>query len=123
MRRVGELAALRLERREARRAEGAATMVAQDAKASGALVIEAERISKGYDGRADRRDFSIRVMRGDRIGVVGANGAGKTTLVNLCSPARSPPIRARCGSAPMSRWPVSTSGARRWSRRRRWSTR
>ena len=83
MRRVGELADLRRERREALRSVGAAAMVAQDAKASGALVIDAERISKAYDGRAIVRDFSIRAMRGDRIGVVGANGAGKTTMVNL----------------------------------------
>ena len=83
MRRVGELADLRRERREALRSVGAAAMTAQDAKASGALVIDAERVSKAYDGRGIVRDFSIRAMRGDRIGVVGANGAGKTTLVNL----------------------------------------
>ena len=90
MRRVGELADLRRERREALRSVGAAAMVAQDAKASGALVIDAERISKAYDGRAIVRDFSIRAMRGDRIGVVGANGAGKTTLVNLLTGVLAP---------------------------------
>ncbi len=90
MRRVGELADLRRERREALRSVGAAAMVAQDAKASGALVIDAERISKAYDGRAIVRDFSVRAMRGDRIGVVGANGAGKTTLVNLLTGALAP---------------------------------
>jgi ABC transport system ATP-binding/permease protein len=65
-------------------------MVAQDAKASGALVIDVERISKAYDGRAIVRDFSIRAMRGDRIGVVGANGAGKTTLVNMLTGVLAP---------------------------------
>ena len=90
MRRVGELADLRRERREALRSVGAAAMVAQDAKASGALVIDAERISKAYDGRAIVRDFSIRAMRGDRIGVVGANGAGKTTLVNMLTGVLAP---------------------------------
>ena len=44
-------------------------MVAQDVKASGALVIEAERISKAYDERGIVRDFSLRVMRRDRIGM------------------------------------------------------
>src|SRR6202034_504191 len=90
MRRVGELADLRRERREALRAVGVAAMTTQDAKASGALVIDAERVSKAYDGRGIVRDFSIRAMRGDRIGVVGANGAGKTTLVNLLTGVLAP---------------------------------
>jgi ATP-binding cassette subfamily F protein uup len=90
MRRVGELADLRRERREALRSVGVAAMVAQDVKASGALVIEAERISKAYDAREIVRDFSLRVMRRDRIGIVGANGAGKTTLVNLLMGALAP---------------------------------
>jgi ATP-binding cassette subfamily F protein uup len=90
MRRVAELAELRRERREARRSTGSATMVVQDAKASGALVIEAERIAKAYDGRRIVSDFSLRVIRGDRIGIVGANGAGKTTLINLLTGAQAP---------------------------------
>jgi ABC transport system ATP-binding/permease protein len=90
MRRMGELADLRRERREALRSVGVAAMVAQDVKASGALVIEAERISKAYDEREIVRDFSLRVMRRDRIGIVGANGAGKTTLVNLLMGALAP---------------------------------
>ncbi len=90
MRRVGELADLRRERREALRSVGVAAMIAQDAKASGALVIEAERISKAYDGREIVRDFSLRVMRRDRIGIVGANGAGKTTLINLLTGELTP---------------------------------
>jgi ATP-binding cassette subfamily F protein uup len=89
-RRVAELAELRRERREARRSTGSAAMVAQDAKASGALVIEAERIAKAFDGWPIVRDFSVRVMRRDRVGIVGANGAGKTTLVNLLTGALAP---------------------------------
>ncbi len=83
MRRVAELADLRQERREARRQMGLANMIAQEAGASGALVIEAEEIGKAYDGRPIVRNFSTRVMRGDRVGIIGANGAGKTTLINL----------------------------------------
>jgi ABC transport system ATP-binding/permease protein len=90
MRRVGELEALRRERREARRSVGLANMAAQDAKASGALVVEAERISKSYDRRPIVRDFSLRIMRGDRVGIIGANGAGKTTLINLLTGALAP---------------------------------
>jgi ABC transport system ATP-binding/permease protein len=90
MRRVGELADLRRERREALRSVGAAAMIAQDTKASGALVIDAQQISKAYRDRPIVRDFSLRVMRRDRIGVVGANGAGKTTLINLLTGVLAP---------------------------------
>ncbi len=90
MRRVGELADLRRERRDARGMVGLVSLVSQEAKASGALAIEADRISKAYDDKPIVRDFSIRVMRGDRVGIVGANGAGKTTLVNLLTGALAP---------------------------------
>jgi ATP-binding cassette subfamily F protein uup len=46
-------------------------------------VIVADNISKTYEGRQIIKDFTLRVQRGDRIGIVGANGAGKTTLLKL----------------------------------------
>jgi ATP-binding cassette subfamily F protein uup len=103
MRRVGELAALRTERREARGALGVATMVAQEGRASGALVIEAEGISKSWGGIPIVKDFSLRVMRRDRLGIVGANGAGKTTLINLLTGELAPDSGfARLGSQVVS---------------------
>ena len=46
-------------------------------------VIQAEKVTKRFGERAVIKDFSVRVQRGDRIGIVGANGAGKTTLLKL----------------------------------------
>ncbi len=53
-------------------------------------VITAEHVNKSYGGRTIIRDFSFRVQRGDRIGLVGANGAGKTTLLKLLTGEISP---------------------------------
>ncbi|MGE0773916.1 MAG: ABC-F family ATP-binding cassette domain-containing protein [Sphingomonadaceae bacterium] len=46
-------------------------------------VIDAEGVTKSFEGRTIIRDFTLRIQRGDRIGIVGANGAGKTTLLRL----------------------------------------
>lgn len=57
--------------------------LASDAEFKSKAVITAEDISKTYDGRAIIKPFSLRIQRGDRIGIVGANGAGKTTLLKM----------------------------------------
>jgi ATP-binding cassette subfamily F protein uup len=90
MRRVGNLQALREARRTYRGAAGSATITAGAASASGALVIEAKGINKSYGDRAIVADFSIRIARGDRIGIVGPNGSGKTTLINMLIGADDP---------------------------------
>lgn len=53
-------------------------------------VIVAEHVSKSYGERRIIRDFTLRIQRGDRIGVVGANGAGKTTLLKLLTGELAP---------------------------------
>jgi ATP-binding cassette subfamily F protein uup len=83
MRRVGRLQALRDQRRTYRATAGNATISASSASASGAQVIEAANIAKSYGGRPVVSDFSIRIQRGDRIGIIGPNGSGKTTLINM----------------------------------------
>jgi ATP-binding cassette subfamily F protein uup len=90
MRRVGELAALRERRRSHRGAAGNAAITTASAAPSGVLVIEADTIAKSYGDRPIVSDFSIRIQRGDRIGVVGPNGAGKTTLIGLLTGALAP---------------------------------
>ena len=90
MRRVGELQALREARRTYRGTAGSATITAGAAEASGKLVIEAKHLSKSYGGRPIVGDFSTRIQRGDRIGIVGPNGSGKTTLIGLLTGALAP---------------------------------
>jgi ATP-binding cassette subfamily F protein uup len=81
--RVRALLAMR-EERAARRAQPGAVRLQLDAtEPSGKVVFEADRISKHFGGAAVVRDFSARIMRGDRIGLIGANGVGKTTLLRL----------------------------------------
>ncbi len=83
---------MRAERR-ARKTEATKASAALDAQRgaeSSRLVIDLSRVSKAYGGRAVISDLSLRVMRGDRVGIVGANGAGKTTLVELMLRRRSP---------------------------------
>ncbi|MEH6718157.1 MAG: ATP-binding cassette domain-containing protein [Aurantimonas endophytica] len=82
-RRLEALHTLRQDRRDTRRAVGQVAMQAGETRESGKLVVEAEGISKAYDGRVLVKDFSIRIARGDRVGLVGPNGAGKTTLLKM----------------------------------------
>ncbi|HVG51989.1 MAG TPA: ATP-binding cassette domain-containing protein [Xanthobacteraceae bacterium] len=90
VRRLGNLHALRQSRRDYRGTAGKATIAAAEAEKSGALVVEAKNIAKHFGERAIVSDFSTRVMRGDRIGVVGPNGSGKTTLVSLLTGTLAP---------------------------------
>ncbi|MGE0363697.1 MAG: ATP-binding cassette domain-containing protein [Vicinamibacterales bacterium] len=81
--RVKRLLEMRVER-AARRAQMGTVQLALDAAdPSGKLVFEAEHLTKAYGDRVVVRDFSTRVLRGDRIGLIGPNGAGKTTLLRL----------------------------------------
>ncbi len=89
-RRLGELHALREQRRTARAATGNVRLEASEAQTSGKLVIEAVNVSKAYGDNAVVRNLSLRVARGDRIGIVGPNGAGKTTLINLLTGGLAP---------------------------------
>src|SRR5215831_15650054 len=89
-RRLADLHALRRKRKEQRAAQGTVRLEAAQAELSGRLVADARGISKSYGGRPVVRNFSTRIMRGDRVGIVGPNGAGKTTLLNLLTGALMP---------------------------------
>ncbi len=83
VRRVAELAALRSSRAEYRKTAGTVELSAADAQVSGKLVIEAKGLTKRFGDQRIVDDFSTRIQRGDRVGIVGPNGAGKSTLVKL----------------------------------------
>jgi ATP-binding cassette subfamily F protein uup len=90
MRRLGELQTMRQRFRTHQGAEGVAKMAASDAAESGKLVIEAKSISKSFGDLTVVKDFSARIQRGDRIGLVGPNGAGKTTLLKMLTGELAP---------------------------------
>ena len=81
--RVRALMAMRAERAERRARMGNVRLQVDMAERSGQMVFEAEHVTKAFADAPIIRDASIRVMRGDRIGLIGPNGAGKTTLLRL----------------------------------------
>ena len=88
--RLADLFAMRRKRKEQRSAPGTVRLEAAQAELSGRLVVVAEGVAKAYGGRPIVRDFSTRILRGDRVGIVGPNGAGKTTLLNLLTGELAP---------------------------------
>ncbi len=83
VRRLKELEGLRQQRKESLKSPGKVKMEAKDSGQSGKQVIEAKSISKAFGEKKLISDFSIRINRGDRIGITGPNGTGKTTLLNM----------------------------------------
>jgi len=121
VKRLGNLFALRDQRRDYRGTAGKANLAAAEADSSGKLVIEAKHIGKSYGERPIVDDFSIRVTRGDRIGIIGPNGAGKTTLIGMLTGTDAPDTgtirlganiematldQHREASIPKRRWPT-----------------
>ncbi|HZD26491.1 MAG TPA: ATP-binding cassette domain-containing protein [Alphaproteobacteria bacterium] len=97
--RLRRLQELRAERRRMLARTGSVELRAAAGPVSGKLVIEAEHVAKGFAGRPVIRDFSTRIMRGDRVGLIGPNGAGKTTLLRLLTGELAPDEgRVRLGS-------------------------
>jgi ATP-binding cassette subfamily F protein uup len=82
--RVKALMAMRAARAQRRARTGQVRLQMDQAESSGKMVFEAQDVTFAFNAAAPViRDFSIRVMRGDRIGLIGPNGAGKTTLLRL----------------------------------------
>lgn len=81
--RVRALHSLRQERSQRRELQNKASFNLMEAEKSGRLVIEAKEITHGYNDQLFIKNFSLRIMRGDRIGLIGPNGIGKSTLLNI----------------------------------------
>jgi ATP-binding cassette subfamily F protein uup len=81
--RVRALEKMRREREDRRERSGTAKIATQQADASGKIVIEAEGITFGWDDKQIVDDFSCKILRGEKIGILGPNGSGKSTLIQL----------------------------------------
>ena len=81
--RVRRLEALRLDRAARRERQGNVKLNLDAGERSGKLVAELENVVKAYGGRTLINGFSTRILRGDKIGLLGPNGIGKTTLLKL----------------------------------------
>ncbi|MFQ3665664.1 MAG: ATP-binding cassette domain-containing protein [Sphingomonadaceae bacterium] len=88
--RLERLELLRAERRAMLGHTGTARLKLATDDQKSRMVIEAEGVTKSLGGRLIMRDFTLRILRGDRIGIVGPNGAGKTTLLRLLTGELAP---------------------------------
>lgn len=88
--RLRRLQQLRQERREQVKKIGSVDLEIQEASVRSKLVLEAKHISKSFGDREIVKDFSLRMLKGNRIGIVGPNGSGKTTLLRLLTENLAP---------------------------------
>jgi len=89
--RVRALKKMREERRQRRERQGTANIKLNttDGK-SGKVVIEAENLHASFDGKVIMNDFSCRILRGDKVGIIGPNGCGKSTLIKILTGENQP---------------------------------
>lgn len=81
--RVRALESMRSEHAQRRNQQGKAKLNLDSSDSSGRIVAEVTKASFGYDDKMIVNDFSTKIMRGDKIGIIGANGSGKSTLIKL----------------------------------------
>ncbi|WP_414430108.1 ATP-binding cassette domain-containing protein [Alcanivorax sp. IL3] len=81
--RVRALKAMRDEFAQRRNRTGTASLTIQSGDNSGKVVVEAEHLNYTVDGKTIVEDFSVNLLRGDRVGILGPNGCGKSTVIRL----------------------------------------
>lgn len=90
MGRLRRLQQLRQERKEQIKQVGSVDLEIQNTEFRSKMVIEAKHVCKAFQGRDIVKDFSTRIIKGNKIGIVGPNGAGKTTLIKLLTKKLEP---------------------------------
>ncbi len=90
VRRLAALHDLRDKTRQNKIQAGSLKLASSEGDLSGKLVVVADDVGKSYGERAIVSGLTMRVLRGDRLGIVGANGSGKTTLLSLLTGAMEP---------------------------------
>ena len=88
--RLRRLYDLRAQRRDQLKQTGSVDLNIEEGTLRSKLIIEAKHLHKTFGDRVIINDFSIRIMQGNKIGIVGANGAGKTTLLKLLTQKLEP---------------------------------
>jgi len=88
--RVRALKKMRDERRQRRERQGTANINLNQGGKSGKIVIEGESLHASFDGNVIIQDFSCRILRGDKIGIIGPNGCGKSTLIKILTGENQP---------------------------------
>lgn len=83
MGRLHRLVDLRKERKEHKGPQGGVSFTSQETTGGSKLIFEAKDISKSFEDKTIIKDFSCRILKGDRIGIIGPNGSGKSTLIKL----------------------------------------
>lgn len=90
VRRVKELADLRQTRKDHRSVQGTSNITVSEGSRSGKSVVRMENVTKSFGDRVIVNDLTLKIARGDRLGIIGPNGSGKTTLLKLIMGGHEP---------------------------------